>query len=81
MSLLERYARTVRDSQGLQHQSALEGLRNYIKTTPDKELIDTIETITEEPLLRTLWEAGLKEPVRSAVLARSEELQRRRGLR
>lgn len=81
MSLLERYARTVRDSQGLQHQSALEGLRNYLNTTPTKDLIDTIETITEEPLLRTLWEAGLKDPVRSAVLAQAEKLQLRRGLR
>jgi len=80
MSMLRWYAVRTYTKRGLQHQIALRDLRNYIKTTPTKELISHIQRMTDLNALRTLWEAGLTTDLQQAVLRRYEELQtRRRG--
>ena len=78
MSLLEEYARKAWTTYGLQHQSWIRKLRNYIKTTPAEQLIEEINRITDINLFRMLWEAGLPSELQEAALRRYDELRLRR---
>lgn len=78
MSLLETYVWNTMKAKGLTHKIMLDALRNYLKTTPPNDIIFQLRRITRIDELKTLWEAGLREPVRSAVLSRLEELKGRR---
>lgn len=53
---------------------ALRGLRLYLKENPEGSLIKEIEGITEPPLLRALWEAGLRAPLQEAVMQQLDKL-------
>ena len=75
---LRVYAEKVRDSVGLAHQVALRSLRWYLKTTKLQSFKEQVGTITDINLLKTLWEAGLNSEQQKIVLARYEELKRRR---
>ena len=75
---LRVYADKVRDSVGLAHQIALRSLRWYLKTTKLQSFKEQVNTITDINLLKTLWEAGLNSEQQKIVLARYEELKRRR---
>jgi len=75
---LRVYAEKVRDSVGLAHQIALRSLRWYLKTTKLQSFKEQVGTITDINLLKTLWEAGLNSEQQKIVLARYEELKRRR---
>lgn len=72
--LLERMARSVSETYGMLHQMNLRALRNYIKTTPEEELIKQVANVREAILLRSLWEAGLSSGLQEAVLERLEKL-------
>lgn len=78
MSLLETYVWNTMKAKGLRHKIMLDALRNYLRTSRPEDIIFQINRITRIDELRTLWEAGLREPIRSAVLRRLEELERRR---
>ena len=71
---LERLARGVADSYGMLHQLNLRALRDYIKTTPEEELVNQVVEIKEVVLLRTLWEAGLSSGLQGAVLEKLKEI-------
>lgn len=71
---LYRLAKSVSESFGLLHQSNLRVLRNYIKVTPEEELVKEMVEIKEVALLRTLWEAGLSSGLQDVVLEKLEEL-------
>ena len=75
---LRVYAEKVRDSVGLAHQIALRSLRWYLKNTKLQSFKEQVGTITDINLLKTLWEAGLNSEQQKIVLARYEELKRRR---
>lgn len=72
---LERLAKSVSETYGLLHQMRLSFLRDYIKTTPEEELIKQITEIKEVALLRTLWEAGLTSGLQQAVLERLDKIK------
>ena len=75
---LRVYTEKVRDSVGLAHQIALRSLRWYLKNTKLQSFKEQVGTITDITLLKTLWEAGLNSEQQKIVLARYEELKRRR---
>ena len=79
MSRLIEYTRRTVDSRGLMYQRNMAILRNYINTTTEEELIRFIYEITDSELLKTLWAAGLKQPLQRAVLIRQGELTGRRS--
>uniref|UniRef100_A0A6H2A3G2 Uncharacterized protein n=1 Tax=viral metagenome TaxID=1070528 RepID=A0A6H2A3G2_9ZZZZ len=72
--MLERMTRSVAESYGLVHQLNLRALRSYIKVTQEEDLINQINEIKEVVLLRTLWEAGLRQGLQDAVLDRMAKL-------
>lgn len=78
MSMLEYFVRRVRESRGMEHQTTISALRRYINETPIAELLQAVNRMTEPEYFRTLWEAGLREPLRSEVLRRLEEITERR---
>jgi len=63
----------VLEAKGLLHQIRLRELRDYLRRTPEKDLIREIRDIIEVPQLKALWEAGLSAPLQQAVL---EQLER-----
>ena len=73
MTELERLARSVSDTFGIHHLRALQSLRTYIAGTDDRWLISEIMEIPEARLLRSLLEAGLRQPLLDTVLKRAEE--------
>jgi len=76
MSALELYAKQVRQTKGIQHMHALDSLRRYMNLTPIDELIRYINTITDQDILRTLIEAGLRGDVWKAVVRRADMLRK-----
>lgn len=78
LNRLAYYANYVATTTGFRHQSALTALRNYIKITPERELLMGIKETHRSEQLRAMWEAGLNSTLQQAVLAREEELQARR---
>jgi len=76
MSALELYAKQVRQTKGIQHMHALDSLRRYMNLTPIDELIRTINTITDQDILRTLIEAGLRGDVWKALVRRADMLRK-----
>ena len=77
MSMLGYYINQVNETKGLERQANLANLRNYIKTTPTRQLIENIEMIGKPIFLRILWEAGLKLDLQEAVLRKQTELTER----
>jgi len=78
MSQLGYYAGRVAGTKGLEHQAVLANLRNYIRTTPERELISEIMMIDSFEKLRALWEAGLPSSLQDAALRRYTELELKR---
>jgi len=76
MSALELYAKQVRQTKGIQHMHALDSLRRYMNLTPIDELICHINIITDQDILRTLIEAGLRGDVWKAVVRRADMLRK-----
>lgn len=70
---LRRYAIRVVETRGLGHSLQLRNLRNYLKEHTDESLIKEIRDIREVPLLRALFEAGLRSPLMGEVLKQLEK--------
>ena len=79
LNMFAYYAQQVYEKKGLQHTMMLFNLREYIKQTPDEELIKQIKETYRPEQLKAMWEAGLNLTLQQAVLARLEELEARRG--
>ena len=75
MSLRNVCIRVV-ELRGLGHQLALKGLRLYLKEHKDEEIIKEISDIIEAPLLRALWEAGLRASFQEAVIEQLEKIEK-----
>jgi len=71
---LEYLARRTRETLGLEHIANLMILRDYLKRTPEKVIIEEIGRITEPDILKTLWEAGLRWEQQKKVIERLKEL-------
>lgn len=67
----------VVELKGLAHNLALRGLRQYLKEHRDDEMVREISDIIEAPLLRALWEAGLRAPFQEAVMKQLEKIEKR----
>ena len=76
MSLRNEAIRVV-ELKGLAHNLALRGLRQYLKEHRDDEMVREISDIIEAPLLRALWEAGLRAPFQEAVMKQLEKIEKR----
>ena len=81
MASLERFARLTRDAKGLRHMQTLAALRWYIRNTPPDQFAEAVRRITDQSILKTLVEAGLKAEQMDAVVRRANELLERRGVR
>jgi hypothetical protein len=77
MSALELFAREAMKTKGVWHINAIRTLRGYINSASDEELLKAITFINDTDLLRTLIEAGLHEPILTAVTKRAEEIPKR----
>jgi len=78
MSMLGYYIRRVRESRGMEHAATIQALREYIKTESESSLLSAIQLLDNQDYIRVLWEAGLREPLRSAALRRLEEIMSRK---
>jgi len=78
VSMLEEYARKAYTTYGLEHQSWIRRLRNYLRMTPEDRVVEEINRITDINLFRMLWEAGLTRTLQEATLRRYDELRARR---
>ena len=78
MSLLIDLTLAVAESVGLEHKMHIQTLRNYLKTTPEREILGAIRNISRQDMLRALWEAGLNTTLQQAVMRRLDELRQRR---
>ena len=76
--MLGYYTNQVNETKGLERQANLANLRNYIKTTPERQLIENIDMMGKPIFLRILWEAGLHKDLQTAVLRKQTELTERR---
>jgi hypothetical protein len=76
MSALETYAKTALETKGTEHMHAIDSLRRYIRLTSEEDLIKYVNMITDQNILRTLIEAGLKGNVWTATVRRSDLLRR-----
>jgi len=56
-------------------QKHLTTLRNYVKMTPENEVIFYIMRINKIDQLRLLWAVGLPKPLQEAVSARADQLR------
>lgn len=74
MSMLGYYIRRAEETKGIQHQSTIAALRQYIRTTPKSEVLEAIALIDRRASLKILWEAGLDTELQQAVLKRYQEL-------
>ena len=72
------YLKHAATTKGLEHLAAIRQLRWYIKITKDKEMLNIIRGITDMKLLRTLVEAGLREPLLTVTVRKADELIERR---
>jgi phosphatidylinositol kinase/protein kinase (PI-3 family) len=77
MSALDMLARNASQQKGVWHINAIRSLRDYIRQCSDKELLEAISHINNVDWLRTLIEAGLHEPLLTAVTKRAEEIPKR----
>jgi len=77
MAALELHAKQALIVKGVWHLNAIRALREYIRQTSEKDLLEAIDKINDVDVLRTLLEAGLHEPLLTAVTRRAEEIPRR----
>lgn len=75
MSALEIYLKTIRDSKGLEHMSAVQNLRAYIGLSTTKEIYEAIYRLQDIDLFRHLIEAGLKPELLRITLKRYDALK------
>ena len=78
MSILNDLTYQAVTTKGLEHKMAIQGLRSYIKTRTNREMLGDIRNISRQDQLKALWEAGLNTELQQAVLRRLEELATRR---
>lgn len=65
----------VVERKGLAHQMALRGLRQYLCDHTTEEIVKEISDIIEAPLLRVLWEAGLRRVFQEAVMKQLDKVK------
>jgi len=75
MSSLFNLCKQVIETKGILHKATIETLRNYLKVTPEEELLKAIFDFWRPDLMRALWEAGLSQTLQLAVIKRLEELK------
>lgn len=68
---------SVVERKGLAHQLALRGLRLYLRDHTTEEIVKEISDIIEAPLLRALWEAGLRRIFQEAVMKQLDKIEKR----
>lgn len=73
MTLLERYAKHVLKSRGMEHLPAIDNLRHYMRETQAGSLCEEIEQLHDVMLLRTLQEAGVPARVWVCYIAALNE--------
>jgi hypothetical protein len=78
MSALELYAKQAFETKGTLHLHAIDSLRRYIRLTPIADLIQYINTLTDQDILRTLIEAGMPKEAWSAAIRRTEILRQQK---
>jgi len=75
MSALETYLKAVSETRGMQRLTALRNLRRYIKQCTEEELLIAIRNIKNYTYLRLLISAGLRTPIRDAVIKQYNTLE------
>ena len=63
MTRLETYCRSVAQPAGMRHLLALTNLRNYLKTTDPKRLVDEMKLLDKHEYLRAMQEAGVPKSI------------------
>lgn len=76
MSALEIYAIRALQTKGTEHMHAIDSLRRYIRLTPVDDLVKYINMLTNQDVLRTLLEAGMRAEAWTAAVRRTETLQK-----
>lgn len=79
MSALETYLTAVRDSKGIEHMTAVNSLRWYIRTTAETDMVSAIRAIKDIGLLKHLIEAGLKPTLQRVTLLHYDRLKEAGG--
>jgi len=79
MSYLEDFIKNCIDTRGLEHKSAIQALRWYIRISKEEEILEAINKIENMEYLRILMEAGLRKPYLEAVVKRYDYLKMKAG--
>lgn len=79
MSALETYAKEALRTKGTEHMHAIDSLRRYINLSREEDLIIYINMITDQDILRTLIEAGMRAEAWTATVRRTETLRKEGG--
>ena len=79
MSALETYAKEALRTKGTEHMHAIDSLRRYMNLTPEQDLINYINMLTDQDILRTLIEAGLRGDTWKTAIRRTETLRKEKA--
>lgn len=71
---LRKAAELCVQTTGLLHVSNISYLRQYLRTTPEKELIKEIKGLHDPATLRAVWEAGVSGRLQQTFLDRMNEI-------
>jgi len=73
---LKYFATMTARTRGKEHLLWLDGLRKYIKKTPDDKLLSEVKHIESENLLRAILEAGARQPLYDEIIKKLKELKK-----
>ena len=79
MSALETYLKEAKEMKGIWHKAAIINTRIYMRHTERQQIINAINSLTDQDLLRLLWEVGLDDKLQQTVVNRSKELAKEAG--
>jgi len=75
MSSLIDLCDNVVKQKGILHKASIETLRNYIRQTPEEELLRVIFSMNKPQHLRAIWESGVSRTLQLAMIKRLEEIK------
>ena len=74
MSSLRELSKRAIETKSILHKAAIQTLRDYIKQTPEIDLMREIYKIEDKNQLRAIWEAGVSQTLQLAIINQLEKL-------
>ncbi len=68
------YLKEAKNTKGMWHKQVISRMQDYMRDTPEPELISAINTLQDATLIPFLWEAGLSQKLQDVANKRSLKL-------